>query len=83
MASKEFHNDLSISGRLGETAEGVSVGLIHGAKVILGIKEGPEMSKYATELAVEEHNILSASKSNLKPAIKELLPFSERKCKDL
>ncbi len=36
MASREEHDDLSLTGRLSETASGVAMGLQHGLSVALG-----------------------------------------------
>ncbi|PJF17172.1 hypothetical protein PSACC_03016 [Paramicrosporidium saccamoebae] len=68
MASKEYHNDLSITGRLKETAEGISGGLSHGVEIAFGLKIGegsPEAIKHAP---VTENRV------------KELSPFRERRC---
>lgn len=68
MASKEYPNDLSIAGRLAETAEGISSGFYHGVKIALRLdigEESPELIKHAT---------------GMDNRVKELSPFRERRC---
>lgn len=71
MASNEYHDDLTLMGRLTETFQGATVGLEHGARVLVGIGK--------TTLPISGENpkkkLTSSSPPNQSKSVKEFPEF--------
>jgi hypothetical protein len=68
MASPEYHDDLSLTGRMNETVKGASKGLQHGLSVLF------ERGKVSSESPPKEVQAMKTKKS-MRSSTKELPTF--------